>query len=334
LYRKKEQQEGERVMSSVQNFTLSLDELEYVGKDLSRPESVIAMRDGTLWCSDNRGGLLRLDPDGTETRVGNFGGEANGLAMDKAGNLYIANIGDGVLYKMSPDGQHEVLCREIDGQALGSLNYVFIDSQDRLWVSSLTRANPWFPAFNEHRTDGFVFVIEQGKPPRIVADGLNMTNEVRMDADEKYLYVSETGGCRISRFPVKDDATLGARETFGPEVLGPGFFPDGITFDAEGNLWVAMVLQNGLGIITKDGDFHMVFHEIKEDAINNALTKLQQGIMTPEEMFACAGQRLAFLTSITFAGDDLKTVYMGSLAMPSLVKFRSPVAGLPMKHWR
>src|SRR4051794_19942281 len=108
-------------MSSLKNFTLSLDELKFVGKGLRRPESVLAQPDGTLWTSDNEGGVTRIDPDGTETRHGHIGGEANGLAMDNEGNLYIANIGNGNLYKLRPDGSHEVLLSEIDGHSLGSI---------------------------------------------------------------------------------------------------------------------------------------------------------------------------------------------------------------------
>lgn len=50
-------------------------------------------------------------------------------------------------------------------------------------------------------------------------------------------------------------------------------------------------------------------------------------------MIATAGPRLQFPTSIRFGGEDLRTVYVGSLAMPSLPTFRSPVPGLPMSYW-
>jgi sugar lactone lactonase YvrE len=51
-------------------------------------------------------------------------------------------------------------------------------------------------------------------------------------------------------------------------------------------------------------------------------------------MSAAAGPRLQFPTSVCFAGQDLRTAYVGSLAMPRLPTFRSPVPGLPMSHWR
>jgi sugar lactone lactonase YvrE len=50
-------------------------------------------------------------------------------------------------------------------------------------------------------------------------------------------------------------------------------------------------------------------------------------------MLAAARPRLQFPTSLCFAGEDLRTVYVGSLAMPRLPTFRAPVPGLPMSHW-
>jgi gluconolactonase len=62
--------------------------------------------------------------------------------------------------------------------------------------------------------------------------------------------------------------------------------------------------------------------------------KLAAGSAEPEDMLAAAGPRLQFPTSLCFAGPDLRTVYVGSLAMSRLPTFRSPVPGLPMRHWR
>lgn len=320
-------------MSSLENFTLSLDDLKLVGQGLRRPESVLAQPDGTLWASDNEGGVTRIAADGTETRQGNIGGEANGLAMDTSGNLYIANIGNGNVYKLRPDGSHEVVLSEIDGHPLGSVNFVFIDSQNRLWVSVLTRQLPWFPAINAGKADGYIILID-AKGPRVVADNILLCNEVRMDAKEEYLYAAETMANHIIRFPVNADGSLGEREIFGPADLGFGASVDGFTFDAEGNIWVTTVLRNGLVIITPEGKAHTVFEDPNLPALEKASEKIATGTLAPEDMFACMGSRVQFPTSVAFGGPDRKTVYMGSLAMPHLLSFQSPVAGLPMHHWR
>lgn len=320
-------------MSFIKDFTLDLSELEFVGGGLARPESIIAEADGTLWISDgSQGGVTRMDADGTQRIVGEMGGESNGLAMDGEGNLYIANIDNGVFYKMYRDGTHEELLSEIDGEPVGAANYVFIDSQDRLWLSVSTRELPWFPAVSSPRPDGYIILIDENGP-RIVADGIWFTNEIRMDANEEYLYAAETMERRMIRFPVLEDGSLGEREVFGPDGLGHGAFVDGFTFDAEGNIWVTTVIRNGLMIITPDGDAHTVFEDPNLAALDHGVAQIAAGALTPEEMFACVGATLQFPASLTFAGPDLKTVYIGSLAMPHLVSFQSPVAGLPMRHW-
>ena len=162
---------------------------------------------------------------------------------------------------------------------------------------------------------------------RIVADGIYATNEARLDADETYLYVAETMKARILRFPVRSDGSLGEREVFGPDGLGLGGFVDGFTFDAEGNLWVTTVVRNGIGVLTRDGDWHVVLEDPREDVLATFVDKLAAGAATPEDMLAAAGPRLQFPTSVCFAGPDLRTAYVGSLAMSRLPTFRAPVTG-------
>ena len=119
-------------MSSIKDFTPAVSDLAFIGKDLSRPEFVLPDNDGTLWISDSRGLVTRLDPDGTQTLLGSTPGERDGIAIDREGNLYVAGQSDGLVYKLYRDGTQEVVLREIDGHPLGAVNFVAIDSQDRL----------------------------------------------------------------------------------------------------------------------------------------------------------------------------------------------------------
>ena len=317
----------------MKDFTVDLADLKFVGHDLARPECVLAEKDGTLWASDRRGLVTRIDQDGTQMLLGSAGGQPNGMAMDSAGNLYIANMADGKLYKLHRDGTEDVIFSEWKGFPLGAANFVFIDSQDRLWLSFFTRENPWIKATINPRPDGYIMLLD-GDGPRIMADGIIGANEVRLDANEAYVYVAETLTCRILRFPINPDGNLGRREVFGPETLGHGAYVDGFAFDIEGNLWVTTVTRNGLGIITPDGDYHTVFEDAKPNVVDTVVQGIAHGTLTADQSKACAGETLQFPTSITFGGPGLKTVYLGSLAMPHLVTFQSPIAGLPMRHWQ
>ncbi len=318
----------------IKEFRLDLSELTYTGHDLVRPESVLAQPDGTLWTSDGRGGVTRIDPDSGQQFFAGLGGEPNGLAMADDGTIYIANIGTGTIQKLNPhNGQVAELLTEVDGVKLTCANFVFLDSKQRLWLAFSSREQIWWPAAASPRPDGFIVLLDQ-RGPRIVADGLYFTNEIRLDAHEEYLYAAETMKNRISRFRVHPAGGLSAREVFGPHSLGPGAAVDGFAFDAEGNIWVTLVIRNGLGIITPDGDYHVVFEDANEAVLATFEQKITTGTAQPGDMAAAAGQTLQFLTSVAFGGPDLRTVYIGSLGMSRLPTFRSPVPGLPMQHWK
>ena len=320
-------------MSLAKDFTLALSDLKFVGENLSRPESVIACRDGTLFCSDNRGGVTRIAPDGKQDLVGTVTGVPNGISMDRDGNIFIANIREGVIQKIRPDGTHEVVLSEIDRHPLGAANSVFVDGKGRLWISISTRALNWFAANASPRPDGYIILMDE-KGPRMVADGILFTNEIRLDPSEQYLYAAESMAARMLRFRVQPDSTLSDREVFGPDGLGYGAYVDGFALDCEGNVWVTTIMRNGLAVITADGEAHTVFEDPKPDAVDNAVARIQDGTLTPRDSIACMGATLQFPTSVAFGGPDLKTVYLGSLVMPRLVSFRSPIAGAALPHWR
>ena len=56
--------------------------------------------------------------------------------------------------------------------------------------------------------------------------------------------------------------------------------------------------------------------------------------MTPEILSTPAGTLAPMMASVTFGGDDLRTVYLGSLMGTTIPSFRSPVPGLPLPHWK
>ncbi len=324
-------------MSSAQTpiseFRLDLSDLTFTGHDLVRPESIIAQRDGTLLVSDGRGGITRISPNGDQQFMGGLGGEPNGLALADDGSILVANIGTGTIQKLHPDGRAEEFLTEVDGVKVSSANYVFIDSKKRIWCAFSTREEHWWPAAAQPRPDGYIVLIDE-KGPRIVQDGIYFTNEVRLDAKEEYLYVAETMKNHIIRFRVHPDGSLSDKETVGPENLGVGGAVDGFTFDSEGNVWVTTVLRNGVGIIEPNGNYHVVFEEANGPLLTTFEQKIANGEATPADMAATVGKTLQLVTSVTFSGPDLKTVYIGSLAMPHLPTFQSPVAGLPMNHWK
>lgn len=330
-------------------WRVSRDEISMVGSDLRRPECILAEPDGTLWTADARGGVMRIDTGGAQTLITQrnehaaASGESdaaqlvlgktlpNGLAFDRDGNILIANFGTDTIELMTRDGASRTLYDCIDSEPLGKTNFVLTDSQGRIWFTVTTRQVPWTRSINEKTADGYVGLID-GNGIRIVADGFVGTNEIRLDANEEWLYVVETNARRISRLRVGVDGSLSERKIYGPADLGG--FPDGFAFDAYGNLWITLILTEKLIALTPDGDVLTLLDDGNPDAIARYETHYANGTTTPELMGACRGTLAPMMASLTFGGADLRTVYLGSLGGTSLASFRSPVAGLPLAHWR
>jgi gluconolactonase len=332
----------------VLDFSIDRETLSYVGRDLQRPECILAEPDGALWVADARGGVVRLqdgrqdivtqrqsehfDRAGTEATRYLEGTLPNGLAFARNGDILISNFGTDCLEVMSRDGMSRVLADSIDGEPIGKVNFVLRDSRDRIWITVSTRIKNWMHALRTDLADGYVARYENGTF-RIVADGFHFTNEIRFDANEEFLYVVETTGGRITRLRVDERGNLRDREVFGPSRLGKGAWPDGIAFDSYGNLWGTLVYSDKLFVLTPDGDMRVLLDEgdaAKVDALEQAFFRNH---VTEDVLFA-TGQGVApWMASVTFGGPDLRTVYIGSLKGKRIPCFRAPIAGLPMVHW-
>jgi gluconolactonase len=337
------------ITNPILDFVLDPSAIRYVGNDLQRPECILAEPDGTLWSADARGGVVRLSPDGkqqiiTQQRSGHFqavsseasryleGTLPNGLAFARNGDILISNFGTDCLEQMTRDGQTRLLADSIDGEAIGKVNFVLRDSQDRIWITVSTRIKNWMHALRTDLADGYIARYIDGKF-RIVADGFHFTNEIRMDAREEFLYVVETTGGCVSRLRVGSDGSLSGREVFGPSSLGIGAWPDGIAFDRVGNLWGTMVYSDKLFVLTPEGDFRLLLDEGDPKKVAD-LEKAFRENKVEEGVLFTTGQGIApWMASVTFGGLDLQTIYIGSLKGSRIPYFRAPAPGLPMVHW-
>jgi sugar lactone lactonase YvrE len=328
-------------------WTVDRSSIRNVGVGLQRPECILAERDGTLWTADARGGVMRIAADGSQNLIAQrptdgvraadapeqllMGGTLpNGLAFDRDGNIIIANFGTDAIELMTRSGQSRRLYDSIDGEPLGKTNFVLSDSQGRIWFTVTTRLSPWTRSINEKVADGYVGLIDD-KGIRIVADGFMGTNEIRMDANEEWLYVVESNGRRISRLRTHADGSLSDREVFGPRDLGG--IPDGFAFDAYGNLWITLIMSERLIALTPEGELLTLLDDGDPEQVAVFDRHFLGGTMTPEVMARCKGTLAPWMASVTFGGADLRTVYLGSLMGNTLPAFQAPVAGLALPHW-
>lgn len=315
---------------------LELDQLDFVGGGLNRPECVLATAAGNLYTADWDGGVARIDSNGrTEkylAREPGFDLKPNGIALCSDGSFYIAHLGDeGGIFRLQRNGQLEQVVSEIDGEALPPANFVLLDAQGRLWITVSTRLTPRARDYRPDAASGFIALLDK-RGVRVVADGLGYTNEVAISPDGRWLYVNETFGRRLSRFRLTEEGLNGPRETV--TEFGPGTYPDGLCFDELGGIWVVSIVSNRL-LYLEPGSSRaaIILEDVDPEHLAWVEEAFQQGNMGRPHLDRVRSTKLHNISSIAFGGSDLRTVYLGNLLDQRLVRFRSPVAGRPPVHW-
>ena len=248
----------------------------------------------------------------------------NGIALASDGSFLIANLGDeGGIWRLERSGRLTPVLLEVDGVPLPPANFVTIDEQDRLWISVSTRHVPRQQAWRADVADGFV-VLMDADGPRIVADGLGYTNEVRPDPTGQWLYIVETFGRRVSRRRIGPHGALGTAETVFS--LDRGFFPDGFAFDEDGGLWVTSLVSNRLLRLHRE-QLEIVLEDVNEGFVDRVEQAFASRTMAADHLGRIPDTLIQQLTSVAFGGTDRRTVYLGTLHGSCLYRFRADVAG-------
>lgn len=309
-------------------------QLKQFGTNLNRPECVLASADGSLYTGDWTLGIARIAADGStspavEADLIGQGFRPNGIALTPDGEFLFANLSRmGGVWRVGLRGEVHPFATEIDGHPIPATNFVLVDG-DRVWItiSSTSRKHEHFAA--EENT-GQILLVQNGKVT-VAADGLNWTNELRVSPDGKYLFVNETFACRTTRYDIGADGVL----TNPFRLIFPGdTFPDGMAFDAEGALWIVCVISNRLIRIAPDLTWTVLFEDVNRSTLEAVASAHASGCLTWDQIAQSRGSRVSNLSSVAFGGPDLKTLYMGGLGIDAVQALRSPVAGMPMAHWR
>jgi sugar lactone lactonase YvrE len=190
-----------------------------------------------LYAGGEGGQLYRFGLEGGsfETVCTVANGSMLGLALDGDGAVYVCDVGNRCIQKITPDG----VVRQY-GSSIDYPNYPVFDADGRLWVSD---SGDWGRA-----TGGIVRIDRDGHTERVL-EGLHFANGLALQDD--WLYAVESTWPRIVRIPL----TGGAPE---PVVVLDRAVPDGIAFDAEGGLWIGCWQPNRVYRLAEDGTLHVV----------------------------------------------------------------------------
>jgi sugar lactone lactonase YvrE len=317
---------------------IELERIEFVGSGLNRPECVLCHASGRLFVSDwtGGGGVTVVEPDGRIQRILARDREQplrpNGIALLPGGAFLLAHLGatDGGVWRLDADGRTEPVALEVDGVPLPPTNFVHYDRLGRLWITVSTRLQPRSRGYRQDGADGFIVLVDAAGA-RIVADDLCYTNECLVHPDGEHLYVNETFARRLSAFDIAADGRLGNKRTIAE--FGAGTFPDGMTFDAEGGVWITSIVSNRILRVAADGAVDIVLEDCDPEHVAWVENAFQAGVMDRPHLDRVGGRRLRNVSSLAFGGSDLRTAYLGCLLGDAVAAFPAPVAGHPPPHW-
>jgi gluconolactonase len=194
-------------------------------------------------------------------------GRANGMAFDKDGNLIACADMHGELWKIRPDGSHQVLVDNYGGKLLNGPNDVWINPVNggmyitdpifprSYWDATDPRQQAWEPTHSEQAPTGkggYVYYLPPGGHAlvRVTTEAMGWEsdawpNGVVGTPDGKKLYVNKwyydnKGGTWV--FDINPDGTLSNMRKFS-EWGG-----DGMSMDELGNVYIS----NGEGVMAFD----------------------------------------------------------------------------------
>ena len=218
---------------------------------LSHPEGVAVAADGSVWCGNQDGDILRIAPDGgAMEKIAGTGGFTLGFAFDGDAALYACDLKHAAVFKL--DLATRALTKwTADGLKIP--NYPCLDKRHgRLLVSDSH-------AFGEPGPGIFAFDLETGAATLWYDRALNFANGLALAPDGSALYVCETFAPSITRIPINADGSAGAAETFANDLPG---LPDGIAFDRQGNLVVGCYEPSRILRIAPDGAVSLLIEDI------------------------------------------------------------------------
>jgi sugar lactone lactonase YvrE len=204
------------------------------------PEDIVVDADGALWTGLVDGRIVRIDPAGAVTVVGQTTGRPLGMAVAHDGRLLICTSPGGLLAMDRTTGQTEVLVDAVDFKPLNFCSNVVELPDGTIYYTHSTAKFSYAnfkAAIIEARGDGGLFRRDPDGTVTTLADHLYFANGLTLTLDGSALVFAETQGRRLSKYWL----TGPNAGTVTPLAEHLPAMPDNISTGSDGRIWVAMV---------------------------------------------------------------------------------------------
>jgi len=247
-------------------------------------------RAGNLYVTDIANGrILKITPSGDWSVIAEYDGWPNGLVIRKDGQMVIACYKRGLLTLDPTSGTVTPLRETHNGQGFKGVNDLTFAGNGDLYFTDQGQTGWQDPT-------GRVFRLTQAGRLDCLIDKVPSPNGLVLNLHEDQIYLAVTRANAVWRLPMMKDGTLAKVGTFIQLSGGTGG-PDGLALDAEGGI---IVCQLGIGVWRFDG------------------------LGRPTHLIDCEGLPS---TNAAFGGPGNKTLYITESSSGRILKATLPVAG-------
>ncbi len=185
-----------------------------------------------IWVDITGSAVHRFDPATGRNDRKDVGIDVGAVAVRASGGLVLA-AADG-FRALGEDGSQTVLA-EVEADDPGMrMNDGKCDRHGRFWAGTM--------AYDEAGPAGLgtLYRLDPDLSVRLMVDGVSISNGIDWSPDDRLMYFIDSLTRRVDVFDFdRDDGAISNRRTL-IEVDSSLGFPDGMTVDANGDLWVAV----------------------------------------------------------------------------------------------
>ncbi|ETF01516.1 gluconolactonase [Advenella kashmirensis W13003] len=186
---------------------------------------------GNLYVADiPYGRIFRIDPKGNWDLVVQWDGEPNGMKFAAANNLLVTDYKNGLMQVDVHSGVVKPFFSRRHSERFKGVNDLTISSQGDIYFTDQGQTGL-------HDPTGRVYRLSKTGRLDLLLSNVPSPNGIVLSEDGKVLYVAVTRGNCVWRMPIQEDGSVSKAGQFFTSYGPSG--PDGLALDKQGRLLVA-----------------------------------------------------------------------------------------------
>jgi len=189
-----------------------------------------AVRNRILWVDIESGQILEFNQEQKEVIILNAGSRVGCFSLCTDGNI-IAGTEEGILRINRNTGKRVVVARPEAGITGNRFNDGKTDARGRLWAGTMP--------LTENAPLGSMYRVGQDYSSEKVFGHVTISNGICWSHDNRYMYYIDTVTLGVDRFDFDLETGKLSNKIKLISIDPKDGYPDGMTIDAEGMLWIA-----------------------------------------------------------------------------------------------